>query len=1396
MKRQLLSYLLILLCAVTTWADGQLRLYSKNISVKDGLPSNQVQDLLQDETGYIWIATNNGLCRYDGYATVVFPIVGSGEGTTRSDIGTLALDAQNSLLWMRTATFNYACYDLKKGRFRQFTGDCDPQKTFHRFVTEPAGIWMYEQSGEIRHVAYRNGRFTCQDFSQDNGLLAKGRIKQLLPEEGKGVWVISDKGLRFIDNNGHVEDRIAGEHILIGNKWGSYAFFLNNNYELRVFRDGKQYKTEPSCRNLTGKEGVNGSFVWQDKWVILMRSGVLVMDCHNFTFERPDEMQMNFGILLDEREGDYWVSDRDNVLHLFPKTGRHKTFRLLNDIGYNIARKRRFSIAKGTEEKHYIASYGNGLFVYDTHTGETTHYSANDKQPLLASNYLTNILTDRDGGIWISQEDGGLVYIKEEQLPMTDYVFPAADRRGEMVNYISQLKPQPDGTVSIGTRSRMTFTFQPATNNIQQTGMADFDILPGDSINDRQGRTWKMAWEQGLTLITPQTDGRKLQQTFLNKNTNESRINDIAMDGSQRLWIATSNGLYWVDTAEKEITEKSFNHYNTRTGLTSNQLLCVMATVGDTIWTGGIGTGIVRCVLDYDGHLQTATAITGQQFNNIHSLVCDQQGNVWAGSEEAILWVQPQQMKAVAFRPGTSFLNRIYSKNCALRLNDGRLMFGTHDGITIITPDSGFRILERAKRQSQAQDSDVKHKPIITNIEVKGQSILKIENDDENDRPALSLGSPKNEKLTLAYDENSLTFYFSCLNYAHTGETVFRCYMEGSDHEWRKATGQHRMDYNNLPPGKYVFHVQTIENSEEALFTVIICQPWWNTWWAWMLYLLFIGIIVYTFYRHHRERFKLQQQMKMDRQLSDFRTSLFTNITHEFRTPLAIIKGAVDKLSQEGSNQAAQQTALRATSRMLRMVNQFMEYRKINTGNLRLEVEQGDIVVFVRTLMQDLRIMAQQKDQQFTFTPFDKHFEMMFDKQKVETILYNLLSNAIKYTPDRGCVEIKMDVSPPHLIISVTDTGSGISQEQQRQLFKPFMHGYVSQGGMGIGLYTAQQMALAHHGQLSYQRVSSSGGSCFTLTLPCDDIYSPEEHRQTNAISRGSISSSDEGSELIREMQAEALNDQTIFIIEDNPDMMQQISTELGVYFHTKCFSTGQSALEYISPPAADSEGEVSPYILPSLIICDVMLPDIDGYQIVSRLKGDALTASIPIIMLTALDDENHQLKAYKAGADDYMVKPCNFRLLIARSVQLIKWNLAAAPTAAQQQEAPTGNAHIGQEATKQPPILEGRVDKVFLEKLALLTSQHLSDATFSVDRLAEMTSMGRTKFYGKVKQLTGMSPNRYLQEARLQRAAELLLEGELTVSEISYKVGIQDPSYFNKLFKTRFGVVPSKYGR
>ena len=655
----------------------------------------------------------------------------------------------------------------------------------------------------------------------------------------------------------------------------------------------------------------------------------------------------------------------------------------------------------------------------------------------------------------------------------------------------------------------------------------------------------------------------------------------------------------------------------------------------------------------------------------------------------------------------------------------------------------------------------------------------------------MELGRPGEHEFK--HDENSLEFHFSDFRYEASSQTLYQYYLEGAEDNWQPPTTNHQADYRDLAPGNYVFHLR-VQNSdgewqEETQYALTILYPWYLQWWAWLVYLAVIALVTWYVYRNWKEKFDLHQQMKLDRQLMDFRARLFTNITHEFRTPLAIIKGAVDKLD---SHQAAVQTAQRGTKRLMKLVNQFMEFRKTSTGNLRLRVQQDNIVGFIKEIYLDFWAIAQQKDIQMTFTPFTRDYQVPFDHNIVETIVYNLLSNAVKYTPERGSVSIKVkgpaaednsqfSILNSQLMIIVDDNGPGISEEQQEVLFQPFMNGLASQGGMGIGLYTAYHMAALHKGQLTYERTDS--GSRFTLTLPANDsLYATDDYidsQQTAAGNEQPTDNSQQLNDLIRELQPEALNDETIAIIEDDLDMKEQIQREIGTYFRTKTYTNGQAGYEGVKEEQ------------PALVICDVMLPDMNGYDIVTRLKQEPATAQIPVIMLTSLVDEKHQIRAYRAGADDYMTKPCNWNLLIARAIQLIKWRQPSPAT----EESPAPTAETNSSPPK-APIITSQADKVFLTKLQMLTAQHISDCNFNIDQLATMMNMGRTKFFGKVKDMTGLSPNKYLLKMRMEKAADLLADGELNVSEVSYKVGIQDPSYFNKLFKSYYGVMPSKYVR
>ena len=477
------------------------------------------------------------------------------------------------------------------------------------------------------------------------------------------------------------------------------------------------------------------------------------------------------------------------------------------------------------------------------------------------------------------------------------------------------------------------------------------------------------------------------------------------------------------------------------------------------------------------------------------------------------------------------------------------------------------------------------------------------------------------------------------------------------------------------------------------------------------------------------------------------------------------------------------QTAQRGIHRLMRLVNQFLEFRRLNTGNIRLQVESGDIIAFLRDIYQDLWGMATQKHLNYNFVTFAKSFDVAFDPQAVETIVYNLLSNAVKYTPEKRevTISVRQDTTARQLVITVEDDGPGLSTDQQERVFHPYMSGYVSHNGMGIGLYTAYNMAKVHHGTLVYQRASTEGGSRFILSIPDnDESYTLEEYQKEPQCHDNDEDHS-QSLQIIQDMAPNALNHQLVAIVEDAPDMQEQIKTEVGKYFRTVTYSNGEDAVRDIALQH------------PDLLLCDIMLPGINGYDTISAIRKQKGMGDLPVIMLTALDDEEHQIKGYQAGADDYMVKPCNYRLLIARAMQLIKWRQLRNKQQPSKEHKTTASPTITLSSVDEV-ILTSPADKRFREQVEVLVGQHLTDQNFSIDQLAAMMSMGRTKFYGKMKELYGMSPNKYLMKRRMDKAAELLLEGKYTVSEVSYRVGIPDSSYFNKCFKAAFGTVPSKY--
>lgn len=1401
----------------------KLVLSGKRISSADGLSSNTVYDIVQDSCGFVWMGAAYGLCRYDGYSFVNYYSLGrDADHKIDATTGNLYHDEKNALLWVHTSTFVFACYDLKAGRFADYTERGDEARPYRRFLRSGSDMWMYDTRSGIRHVAYGNGTFRCTDYNWENGGLPDSHVTRLVEDGRHGVWVLTASGLLRIGADGTVHKVVSGRRYIIGCEYRGNVLCLSEGNVVEMFSpDGRCLRRMVIPPVLGTVKNVKSNFVWQDRWMVFS-GDTYCIDLKTFTASKPSDLQVNNGLLLDTMDGYFFESNSTGGLWIFPPEGKVKKLSLLPGVRFTAERQRKYNIRRGRDGLFYIASYGNGLFIYDYRTEALRHFSANDAQPVIDNDYLTNIYIDHKDNLWVAQDAAGVSRIAVSDQSVAEFVQPEPELKGSWANYVRMTDRGRGGNVVFGTKDNTMYTFDAGSDRVTRTGetvgcpmayMVDGDghewiatrggglyvdgrryskqdsgqHIPTNDLydiwEDARGRVWLASHESGLVITRYAADGLMQFTQLLNRSLNEARLHQFEPGPDGWLWIASSNGLYAVDTKLGDITNDDFICFNTSDGgFPSDELRCLRYT-GGCLWAGGKGSGVLRCRFGKDMRMEECTVVStakGLADNSISALHEDRYGSIWAATENGLSCIYDSDMKVKTYRFGNSFDQNIYSENCALMLADGRLLFGTRHGLTVIMPRRNY-------------ESDRRDVPAVcvTDVSVNGVPAA---------GGALSGRAVSySDAIRLRHNENSLSLSFSNFEYAGIESSLYQYYLEGVDAEWRPMTSINRADYGNLSPGTYVFHIRSLADgrwSPERRLTIVIGCPWYATWWAWLVYAALASALGLYIYNNARERLRLHQRMRLEEQLTEFRLNFFTSITHEFRTPLAIIQGAVDKLGdgRERPSRAALQTARRGTRRLLRLVNMLMEFRKVSTGNMRLAVENGDIVDFVRDIFQDFRVVAGQKGIQMTLTPFARHYEVPFDHSMVETMVYNLLSNAVKYSPERGSVAVAVRHDGDSIVISVEDNGPGISDDRIGSLFQPFMHGLVSRGGMGIGLYTAHSMAALHHGTLTYRRASAAGGSVFTLSLPATAAtYAAADYKRAMAVDT-SAGAMQEGraEEMVRELHPEALNDVVVAVIEDDPDMMEQICGGIGRYFRVRRYTTGQAGLDGIGRER------------PSLVICDVMLPDTDGYEVVTRLKADDGTARIPVIMLTALDDDRHHVRGYTAGADDYMVKPCNFSLLIARAVQLIRQSRAASVSAVPLAEGSAPSADAVQPAVSpdaaspamQTDIITSQADKNFIDKVAAIVAQHIDNPDFTIDMLAAQMGMGRTKLFGKMKELTGVSPNRYLQNERMRIAADLLAEGGLSVTEVSYRVGMQDASYFNKCFKARYGVVPSKYVR
>ena len=1123
--------------------------------------------------------------------------------------------------------------------------------------------------------------------------------------------------------------------------------------------------------------------------------------------------------LINDNLGNMVVIDRrGGITFVDRKTGECIPMRVFDETLFPLVSSLKYKVL--TSERRqliWVSTNGCGITVYDrrSHTTQTIRATSG----LISTDNILDICLDKDDNVWAADEFHGLVHLSttehhvETHLLTTDsrelranqvYIMHwtgdstllVANTRGDVYEADRQWHMRQTGrsidmhALCIDNRRRIwTGTRTSGLLMPESTRLAHGDeavmAAAGTNVNcllaDNEGRIWA-GFEQRqkgdgttptagrLVALTPDEDDGSTYHaaSYLPVGASPKAL---IMDHQGHIWAGGAGGLFSFRPDELISSGgKALRQWLTPDDLEQQEVNCIYEDHRQHIWVGTNGNGLFRYDLTASGQRALVLHMTTREgliANEVQSIIEDKQGkNLWVATKRGITRLNPETGERQYIFNEHNLLQNYYADNSACQLGDDRIAFGTYQGIVVydVNPTTTDSV-----------------KPLPLRLTLTDFVVGDVSVSEAPDDRLTPLSPELTRRLVLSHDQNTFTVRFSTLNFGSLAATRYVYWLERYDEGWSEPTGYSFASYKNVPPGRYVLHVRAIENntgkSAERRIDIVVRSPWWTTWWAWLMYLAAAAVIAWFVYRQLRTIYSLRRRISIERELTEFKLQFFTNVSHEFRTPLTIIRGAMNRIQQTGDIPASLRQPLsnmqKSSNRMLRLVNQFLEFRKMQNGKLRLALEQTDVVEFVRQIYLTFSDVAENKQISYTFLPDVKTFTTYIDRQHVDKMLYNLLSNAFKYTPAKGTVTLRLTTAGPdrRLRLSVTDTGVGIPKEKQGELFQRFMQSTFTNNSIGIGLHLTKALADVHHGTIRFEENQPSG-AIFTIELPTDEsVYAPDDFLQESQLEQPApeVPEAD-----YQELMGEPMNDRHVLIVEDDSDVADFLRQTLQPYFAVDVAMDGKDALERLAQSTFH------------LVVSDVMMPIMDGYQLTEQIRRNPATQAIPVLLLTALDSADSHVKGLGKGADAYLTKPFNPRLLIATCRQLMQQRLRL-------QQAYAGQTVPGTAAVL-PEIIVDERDKQLLDKMDRWLYDHLADPSLSVDDMADAMGYGRSVFFRKVKALTGQTPAEYVRMLRMTRAAELLRDETITVAEVAYKVGINEPHYFTKVFKQQFGVTPKRY--
>jgi ligand-binding sensor domain-containing protein/signal transduction histidine kinase/DNA-binding response OmpR family regulator len=1351
-----------------------LNLKFKHINISQGLSNSTIEVIYQDSKGFIWFGTRDGLNKYDGYQFTVFSNNTHDDKTISDNYITCINEDADHNIWVGTAN-GLNRFDAFKNTFVRFKhdplnkGSLASNEINCIYKDKKGQLLVSTNGGGIS--AFDAGKNQFKHFGPKNEQL-KGldnfEINSVFEDSKNNFWVATDKGIGLLDiKQGTVSD----------------TFNLNG--------DPTYHIDYPTLRIQEDKQG-NMWFGTTSNGLIMLNLATHQLKQFLHDDKNPYSLSTNLvRSLLVDNNGNIWMGGINGSLDFY-KPSTNLFVHAENEPGnpLSLSQKTISALYQDNQNNLWIGTHRGGINFYAPLADKFQLLQEGSTSNSLSYNDVKAFYQDSKNNIWIGTDGGGLNLYNKANNTFIHYKYNAYNSNGISSDAVDNINEDKYKNLWVSTwggglnlLDRNSNTFAHLVNKPADATSLSSDYVQ-TTLQDSEGNFWVATYYGGLDLFDPLTRTFKRLTSDARQQTSLYGNNIVSLneDKEKNLWIGTDDG----GLNCYNLVKKTFTHYFIN-GDRTPDIRVIFTDSKGRVWIGQKGLYFYNKA---EGKFNLYTDKGGLSSEFIKGITEDKEGNLWISTSNGLTKFNPYTRAFKKYDVADGLQGLEFEAGSYMQTKDGEMYFGGINGFNRFYPH------DIKLNQFVA--------PVyITSLQVFNQYIL-----PGQEKSPLNNDISLTHQVTLNHKQSTLSFDFAILNYTASENNQYAYKLEGFEQDWQ-YTSNRRANYTNLSPGEYTFYVKAsnndgIWNNKSAYIKINIAPPYWATWWFRTLIVLVVGSITYRLLRF-KKNLDLQkiEETKRD-EMHNIQLQFFTNISHEFRTPLSLILGPLEKMMNEDTRPVFQQyydTIHRNANRLLLLINELMDFRKAEAGSLKLKVMPGNLNLFITEIAEDFKSLALQKNINLRLLIKTELGETWFDRQIIEKIIINLIHNAYKYTNEGGEITIELysnlaSFEPAYkhqmivynnfkgkkyAYIRISDNGIGISKDSIHHLFERYYRITDAHMGSGVGLAFVKSLTLIHKGSV-FAYSEKNVGTDFIVSIPIDkDDYLPNEKwinsTESGGVQLESISAAlndteyhktDEDIEPVELPIRQRLY--KILIVDDNDELRHFLHHSLNDFYEVIEAIDGISGWE----KAVDE--------MPDMIISDLMMPRMNGIDFCRKIKGHAETSQIPFIILSAKDALESKIEGAESGADMYFPKPVSINLLLLSINNIFE------------QKKTLKEKYIKDYFFEAQEVTDSQNDKSFMEQLISIIESQLSNSDLDVEYVCREMGMSKTKLYLKIKKVSGLSIGEFVRTFRLKKAAYIMSHEDILLTDVMYRVGIQTQSYFTKAFKKEFGKTPSQF--